>query len=343
MERCLTNSIIEYSKPILIIGCGSIGKRHIKNLLSLNACNLIAYDISDNCRSEVNKKFGVKTVDSLDEAFCLSPHIVMITTPSSRHISLAIQAAQHDCHLFIEKPLSDSLQKVDDLISIVKDKNLISLVGCNMRFHPGLMIIKDLIANGTIGKIVSAKVEFGHYLPNWHPWEDYRKGYSARIDLGGGVILDAIHEIDYIQWLFGDVESVFCFSENIKSLEIETESVAAILIRFSNGIIGEVHLDYIQRDYSRNCHIIGTEGTIKWDDVAGKVFLYKAKEEKWQTFKNPKGWDFNCMYIDEIRYFISCVQKNEKTTLDIKQSERILKTAIAAKKSNETEKIVKIK
>jgi Predicted dehydrogenases and related proteins len=253
----MPTNVREPSLRFLVIGCGSIGKRHIRNLIALNAGEILAFDVQADRRSEVECQFGVEAVDNLEDAWERGPDVALITAPTSMHVPLALQAAEQGCHLFIEKPLSDRLEGVDRLLNVVRERDLITLVGCNMRFHPGLVKVKKLLEEGAIGQVVAARVAVGQYLPDWHPWEDYRKTYSARRDLGGGVILDAIHEIDYIRWMLGEVEAVACFAGKLSRLEIETEDTAAILLRFASGSIGEVHLDYVQRAYNRTCHIIG--------------------------------------------------------------------------------------
>lgn len=326
----------------LVIGCGSIGKRHIRNLMKLGIGEIVAFDIQSQRRKEVKEQLGVAIVNSIEEAWELEPTVAIIATPTSLHIPLALDAADHNCHLFIEKPLSDQLDGVNELLKTVQEKNLITLVGCNMRFHPGLLTVKRLIEEGAIGNIVAARVEVGQYLPDWHPWEDYRQGYSARHDLGGGVILDAIHEIDYIRWMLGEVKAVACFADKLSHLEIETEDTAGILLRFASGAIGEVHLDYVQRVYSRTCHIIGDEGTIRWDYSAGEVRWYSATTHDWQIFTNPPGWEPNQMYLDEMRHFLRCLAGEEAPTLDVFEATRVLEIALAAKSSAETGQVVSL-
>jgi len=253
---------------------------------------------------------------------------------------LAVEAAEHGCHLFIEKPLSDSLEGVDRLLATVTERNLVTLVGCNMRFHPGLVRVKKLLEKGAIGRVVAARVEVGQYLPDWHPQEDYRQGYSARRDLGGGVILDAIHEIDYIRWMLGEVATVACFSGKLSRLEIDTEDTAAILLRFDNGTIGEVHMDYVQRAYSRSCHLIGEEGTILWDYGADKVTYYSTSSRQWQTFREGDVNDPNQMYVEEMRHFLRCLAREEEPALDVFEGSRVLQVALAAKESAASGRVV---
>ena len=326
----------------LVIGCGSIGKRHINNLIALNEKNIVAYDARPDRREEVKSLSGVEVADNLADAWNARPDVAFITASTSTHMSLAITAAERGCHLFIEKPLSHNLDGLDDLLALVGRKNLITLVGCNMRFHPGLIKVRKLIHEGTIGKILAMRVEFGQYLPEWRPREDYRNSYSARAELGGGIILDAIHELDYIRWMLGEIETVACISGKISNLEIDTEDTAAIILRFVSGAIGEIHMDYLQRTYSRTCHIIGEEGTIRWDYSTGTVTWYSAGSREWQSYLNPPAWESNEMYIDELRHFLRCLRSKEKPCLDVFEASQVLRIAIAAKESAEKERFVKI-
>ena len=330
-------------KRFLIIGCGSIGNRHIGNLMANGAGKILAFDIRADRLCEVESKYDIEALNNLEEAWEQQPDVALITTTTSTHIPLALQAAEHGCHLFIEKPLSDRLDGVDELFEAIRRRNLVTLVGCNMRFHPGLKTIKKLLDEGAIGRVVAARVEVGHYLPDWHPCEDYRQGYSSCRDLGGGVILDAVHELDYIRWMLGEIESVSCFAGHLSHLQIETEDTAAILLRFNSGAIGEIHMDYVQRTYSRSCHIIGDEGTIRWDYSSGEVRYYSAATRQWQIFSNPSGWEPNQMYLDEMKHFSRCLAGEEKPAQDAVEAARILQVALAAKASAETQQVVKIR
>ncbi len=227
-------------------------------------------------------------------------------------------------------------EAVEQLLSLVRERGLLTLVGCNLRFHPTLRAVKQWCDERVVGRIVSARVECGQYLPDWHPWEDYRQSYSAQQERGGGVILDAIHELDYSRWLLGDVVGVTAFAGRLSRLEIETEDVAAILLRFASGAIGEVHLDYVQRVASRSCHLIGEEGTIRWDYSDGQTRWYRAATRQWQTVSNPDGWELNQMYLDEMRHFLRCLEGSERPLVDVGDAARTLEVALAAKQAAQT-------
>lgn len=319
-------------RPLLVIGCGSIGRRHIRNLMSLGTRNIIAFDPREDRRNAVARELGIEAIPSLEGAWKREPAAALIAAPPNLHVPLAVEAARHDCDVFIEKPLSHSLDGVDELSALVNTRRLTTLVGCNLRFHPGLVRVKQMVDRGAIGNIVAVRAQVGQYLPDWHPQEDYRTGYSARRELGGGVILDAIHEIDYVRWLFGEVQSVACVAGKLSRLEIDTEDTAGILLRMETGVIAEIHLDYVQRIYTRNCEVIGDGGTVRWDYAAGDLRVYSAG--KWEVFEDPPGWLPNQMYVDEMSHFLGCLQGTEQPVLDLSGALRVLEIAIAAKNAS---------
>jgi predicted dehydrogenase len=331
------------ARRFLVFGCGSIGKRHIRNLIELGAGEVWAYDALPERRAEVAEDADVRVAASPEEAWAAGPDVVVVTTPSSLHLAIALEGAERGCHLFVEKPLSDSLTGLQPVIDAVERQGLTTLVACNMRFHPGLMTVKRLVDTGAVGRVVTARAQFGQYLPDWNPWRDYRLTYSARRDLGGGIILDAIHELDYLRWLLGEVETVSCFADKLSHLEIETEDTAALLLRFASGTIGEVHLDYVERCYTRTCHIVGDEGTIRWDYSLGETRYYSASDGEWRVYPDPPGWQPNQMYVDEMKHFLRCLDGKEGTAQDVLEASRVLRIALAAKESAVSHQVIRVK
>lgn len=329
--------------PFLVIGCGSIGKRHIKNLCALGVSDILAFDLRADRREEVTSTLGVCAVENLEAGWERGCHVVIVAAPTTFHVPFALQSASRHCHLFVEKPLSHDLTGVQELLETVQHNRLVTLVGCNMRFHPGLRMLSNLLADRVIGNVIAARVEVGHYLPDWHPWEDYRQTYSARCELGGGVILDAIHEIDYIRWLLGEVVGANCVTGKLSQLEIDTEDVAAIVVRFESGVVGEIHLDYVQRAYRRTCQIIGEDGTLHWDYTAGEVRWFSAQTKQWKVYSNPPGWDPNQMYLDEMKHFLRCLAGEEEPALDVFEAAEVLRIALAAKESARQQRWIEIR
>lgn len=327
----------------LVIGCGSIGERHIRNLQSLSAGEILVYDIDIKRLAFIGEECQVRTYVNLDEALNHQVDALIICVPPALHISFALKAVEYGAHLFIEKPISHNLEGVDALIEGAKAQDLITLVGYNLRFHPGLRLVKQFLNEGRIGKVLSARVEAGQYLPDWHPWQDYREMYTAKKEMGGGIILDGSHGLDYVRWLLGEVREVSCFAGKLSSLEVETEDTAEILLMFDSGSIASVHLDFVQRAYSRSCKLIGEEGTIIWDYTEGRVRWYSAKTCKWQYFTDPEGWEPNQMYVDELAHFLHCLTGEEEPVLDVFEAKKVLSIALAAKTAAESKCIVRLR
>jgi predicted dehydrogenase len=316
----------------LIIGCGSAGRRHLRNLRELRDLDLIAYRHAPGDSEALKREFGVQTYLDLDEALALHPAFAIVANPPHYHVPAALAAARAGCHLLIEKPLSDSLEGVQDLITTVRERNVVALVGFTLRFHPGLRVVKSLLEEERVGRVVSIRAEVGQYLPDWHPGEDYRESYSAKRDLGGGVILDLIHELDYVRWLVGEVREVGCMAGHESRLEIETEDVAEILLRFESGAIGNVHMDYVQRDPSRTCRIVGEEGTIVWDYFANEVRLFEATSQSWRVFPQDR-FDRNDLFLSEMKHFLACVDGRETPLVDLEEARQVQVLALAAQES----------
>ena len=327
---------------LLVIGCGSIGERHIRNLKSLLVRNIIACDVRKERLQLIERKHGVETYDNIEKALDQQASAVLVCTPTSTHIPIALSAANRGQHLFIEKPLSDTLDGIDQLIRIVQEKKLVTLVGCNTRFYASMRLVKKLVDEGSVGRVLSARASCGFYLPYWHPRQDYRKSYTANKSLGGGIILDDIHEIDYLRWLLGEVKEVFCISDKISNLEMDTEDFAAILLRFESGTVAEVHLDCLQHTYRRSCELIGEKGLIIWDYIKESVRLFTERDRRWQLFPKELRTGKNDMFIAEMKHFIDCIEGKDTSTNSLTEAERVLEIALAAKKSARTGQIVTV-
>jgi predicted dehydrogenase len=323
---------------ILIAGLGSIGRRHLGNLRQLGSDDILLYRTKPELVKEA-PEFPVFT--DLGQALAAQPDVVIVSTPTAHHLEVALPAARAGCNLFIEKPLAHSWEGVEELLSVIQEQCLVALIGFDLRFDPGLCQVKTLLEEGCIGRVVAIQSQVGQYLPDWHPWEDYRQSSSASVDKGGGVVLDLIHELDYVSWLIGPISYLTCFADRISGLEITTEDTAAILLRFDNGVIGTVHLDYIQRAPSRTCRVIGTEGTITWDYFAQTVRWYEVKKDVWQAFEYG-SFQRNDRFVAEMRHLLACLRGQELPKVDAIWGSRILKAALVAKESARTGSVCRV-
>jgi predicted dehydrogenase len=317
---------------ILIIGGGSIGQRHFKNLIELGVREIGVLDINQEKLKELEKRYRVKIYRDLTLALKENWDAVFICTPPSSHIEIALKVADKKTPIFIEKPLSNNLKGTQLLIKKIKKYKIPVMLGYNLRFHPQLQEIKAILKENILGKIWGVRAEFGQYLPDWHPWEDYRRGYSAQKKFGGGVILDCIHEIDYLCWLFGRVVRLFAFARKISNLKIDTEDYAEITLLFKNNIVGQIHMDYLQRVYSRYFKIIGERGTLYWDLKKGELKYFLIKDNKWHV-SLLKNFDFNQTYLEEVKYFLNCIKNKKMPQPDINVGYQTLKIALDIKKA----------
>jgi len=313
----------------LVVGLGSIGRRHARNWAALGLGPLLV------CRrigSEQVEPLGVEAreIFDLDAALNEQPDVVLVTNPTSLHVETACQALHAGAHVFVEKPLGHELNGVAELLCQAKRARQQLMVGYNLRFHPGLARMKDLVTQRAIGTLVSARAEVGEYLPGWHPGEDYRRGYSARRDLGGGPVLTFSHELDALCWLLGAPSRVMGMTTHASSLEIDTEDVAELMLRFPHGALGSVHVDFVRRPPSRSLEIVGEEGVLRWEYDTGRVLHYAPAVGHWRVEEIDPRFERNQMYLAELRHFVACVRGEiERPLIDGEQGAAVLAIALA--------------
>jgi len=324
----------------LVVGGGSIGRRHLRNLktLGLKHLGLVEPDVSR--RDVVAAELLVEVFSELRAGLDWAPNFVLVATPTHLHAEQTLEIVRRGIPVFVEKPLSHTATGVSEIVDLMAEKKLVSMMGCNMRFHPGPAKVKQLIDDGRLGKVLFARIYAGSYLPDWRPESDYRENYAARVETGGGCILDCIHEIDLARWYLGEVQSVFCNAGHLSSLEIETEDVASLVCRHASGCVSEIHLDYVQRTYERGCQIVGELGSIFWDFNDKTVRLYSATDKEWITYAQPETWDVNRMYVDEMNHFLDCLADGRPTALPIPEAAAVMHIVFAAKASSQHARMI---
>ncbi|MEK6730686.1 MAG: Gfo/Idh/MocA family oxidoreductase [Pseudomonadota bacterium] len=328
-------------KPvILVVGLGSIGKRHVKNLRALfpDAYMVVCRHAPTEHDQDFVTQYIDKVVYDLNEAIALKPMAAILCNPAVYHVSIALQLAKNDIHLFIEKPLSNTLTDVEALITLCRQKKLVFMVGYNLRFSKTLDRARELIKRGAIGDILSAQVNTGQYLPDWRPGADYRKTVSAQQKMGGGVLLELSHELDYMCWLLGKPVEVFARLTSSGSLEIDVEDNADVFLTFQKNLMVSIHLDMLQRTACRQCKVVGALGTIIWDGVEDKLIVQSEKQEFSQSFCGAE--DKNEMYKREIKHFFDSIRKGSPAMVTGVDALESLKIVLAARKSNQTREIV---
>ena len=311
----------------LIVGLGSIGVRHLKNLLALGHKDIIL------CRTGKSKMVGIDsfsylpTYYDLDKALAQKPDVVMVTNPTALHIPVAIKAAQAGCHLFIEKPLSHSSEGLDELNKIVQERKLITYIACQFRFHPHIVQIKNWLHEQKLGKVASAHAKWCEYLPDWHPWEDYRQGYSARKDLGGGVLVTQIHPVDYLYWLFGGISRSCGAVSSTGILGVDVDDVAHLTLVFKKGVIATVEIDYLQKPRVHTLDIVAEKGRVEWDCHKNRLAIINHDGTE-ELFPIHQGFERNAMFVSELQHFIDSIERKKETLTSLKEGIEVLKAVL---------------
>jgi predicted dehydrogenase len=337
----------------LIVGLGSIGRRHFRNLIGLGEKD-IALLRSHRATLPDDELAGYPVETDLTEALKKhKPDGVIVANPTSMHLDIAIPATEAGCHILLEKPVSHSLERLDVLQKTAEKSGSKILVGFQFRYHPTLNKARELIQSNTLGKILTAHAHWGEYLPQWHPWEDYRQSYAARTDLGGGVILTLTHPLDYLRYLLGEVESLWSFNGHISPLEVDVEDVAEIGLKFVSGAVGGVHVNYFQRPPVHRLEIVGTNGTLRWDNADGMLHFYKFPASFGsysdqppapviESFFPPEGFERNQLFVAQTRHFIETVRGESEPVCSLEDGIMALRLALAAKESMSSGHVVEL-
>lgn len=296
---------------ILIIGAGSIGERHIRNLLTLNYQNIFVFRQRNLPLRSVDPK-RVTILTEWIEVEKLLPEVVFITSPTAFHLKQAIDCAKLGAHLFIEKPLGSVLEDnaINKLQEILAQHQRHIQVGYMMRYYPLLQKVKQAIETDQYGHLISFHSHWGEYLPAWHPWEDYRTSYAARRDLGGGVALTLSHDIDTALWMAGSPLKNYHIIKSYKNqLDLEVEGAAEILFHFDNEVVGHVHLNFVQRNPERIYEYRFDQATVKIDFYEHSLTIYYNDSK---TLEKMDGYDRNDLFLAQTKDFMQRIDQPEQ-------------------------------
>lgn len=341
----------------LIVGLGGIGQRHVRNLRALlgEQVDIIAYrvrrlsqvispSLSVEPMCDVESTYNIAVFDTLESALDQRPQIALICNPSALHVDTALKCVEAGCDVFLEKPLSSSLDGLPQLRNAVERRHPIVMLGYQLRFHPCFLRLQEILQNGECGNAIAATVKVGEYLPGWHPYEDYRIMYASRSDLGGGVILSQIHELDYLYALFGMPRRLFTLGGHLSGLEIDVEDVASTLMEFNlNGRPLPVHLhqDYLQRPPSRGCEIVCQSGKISMDLVNLTVTSYDQRGQEIEA-RHWKGFERNQLFLNELRHFLECVKTRSRPVVNLEDGICSLRMALSARESMKSGQVIEL-
>lgn len=325
---------------VLVLGCGSIGERHIRCLTQVGGVDVIACDTRAERLAAMSEQYGVAdTASSYDDVNLGDVQAVMVCTPSDQHIGPATRAAEAGCHIFVEKPLALSMEGVDALINLCRQRELVFQVGYVMRHHPNLKEIKALIEIGKIGKVNMVHLKTGYFIGKYRP--EYPELYWAHAATGGGVIWDASHGLDLIQWLAGAVSHVAAMRDHFMlDVDSDVEDAAALILRFANGALGTASLSNCQQNYKSGVELNGTLGSIEWAYESGEVRLYTEEDKSWRTHRVEVERDD--LFIAQARNFLAACRGEQRPAVTGMDGKRALMAALAAYEAAESGSIVEI-
>lgn len=342
---------------VLFVGLGGVGQRHLRNLVALKPDDLQIYayrvrrssfvlddSLSIQQGESLEEKYRITVFDDLDDAWAIEYDAVFVCNPSSLHVPVLRAAIEHDCNVFIEKPVSDTLDGLDSIAEKARKKGLIGYVGYQNRFHPCVKHARQVLKDRTVGRVVSVQVEIGENVRNWHRYEDYRTMYACRKDLGGGVILSQIHELDYLYSFFGLPKSVYAVGGKLSDLEIDVEDVVdavAVFEQDGSAFPVSVHEDYLQAPPTRTCKVIGTAGRFEFDLLASRFVRF----DEAGTLVEDTVFEFarNDMFIEELEQFLAAIEEKGESAIPLSSGLASLRIALALKESLEKGVVVRFK
>lgn len=321
---------------VLVIGCGSIGSRHARNAARL--AKVAVVDAVPARAVETARSLGIECFPSVEAALAAGPEAVVVATPHGTHLPLARAALAAGADVLIEKPLTRTLEGVEEFLAELNGGPRRAFVVCNMRFHPAVAALRAVLPR--LGRPLFARAHYGNYLPDMRPGADYRQLYCARADAGGGVILDAIHEIDYLSWFFGPVERVSAEAGRIGEFDIDVEDYAVLALTHHGGVRSEIHLDYLQRSKRRGCEIVGTEGTLIWTSEGKQpeqclVRFGRPGNQFWETILDEPSLDTAAPYVELMQRFLAG-KNGERDLLHCREAAGGLAVVLAAKRAAAT-------
>ncbi|HYW31077.1 MAG TPA: Gfo/Idh/MocA family oxidoreductase [Gemmatimonas sp.] len=322
----------------VVVGAGSIGRRHLRNLTALGVeCAALR-----TMAGQSGPLDGWPVLRAWDEVAEFQAGIAVIANPTAYHVDAALAAIRIGCHILVEKPVADRLSVAMELEEAVRRAGTVALVGYQFRFHPSLRAVQQWVAAGLIGTPMAAHAHWGEFLPSWHAGENHLDGYSARSDLGGGVVRTLSHPIDYLRWILGEIVSVSAVTARAEGISRDVEDVASLTLRMRSGGLATVTLDYVERPVRHWLGITGSRGTISWDALSGCAELYDIAGVCQRWTLPESGFERNSMFMDEARHLLACIEGAERPLCTLQDGVRAVAIAEAALQSAREGRVIDV-
>jgi predicted dehydrogenase len=327
---------------VLVVGGGSAGLRHLQNVREILP-NAKLYILTR--RTDLSFPGDeIEIVNSLEEARLIRPHLSIIANAASDHVETAMLLAEEGSHLFVEKPISVTTKEANLLLNLCREKAVKIAVGYNLRYSPSLIFFREKIVSGEIGSLLGFHCEVGQYLPSWRKNIAYQDSVSAKKVSGGGVLLELSHELDYLGWIFGNWSQVVSRISKVSDLDIDVEDYVSTILGFKHEnskkeIIGTLMQDFVRRDRTRFCHVIGSEKSIRWNAISNVVEIYDATREIWQQIFSEDGLSVDT-YKKELQAFVNGIANNTEDFVGGIESIKAIELVEAIVQSNESNRVI---
>src|SRR3989344_834950 len=314
---------------ILVIGTGSIGTRHIKNLLFLGYKNIAVCDPDEKKLKIISGLGNFSLYKNLKIALkSEKPDVVFVCNPTHLHVPTASLVLDSGAHIFIEKPISHNLKGVDALIKKAKKKGKTAMVACNWRFHIGFVELKKILDGKKYGKPILARMFGGYYLPMARKNTNYKKVYAAGTK-GGGVIIDSgAHAVDYMENFFGNIKYITALKRTKHILDIKSEEAAGLAFEHESGVLTAVMADYVSKKSSGTMEGVTDKGLLTFNIASNEIVFEGENNSKKTLYRGAK--DINLMFVSELKHFFKCIQNKSKPAQDLIMAKRVLKTLLVA-------------
>jgi predicted dehydrogenase len=316
---------------ILVVGLGSMGRRRLRNFRHIGGIELAGFEPNDERRSQVGREFEMPVFDSFQGGLEWGPQALVISTPPDHHTEYAIAAASAGLPYFTEASVvSDGM---DELEATVRATGSLAAPSCTLRFHPAVTLMRERIAAGAVGRPLAVVHQVGQYLPDWHPWEDYRTFYVARRETSA--VREVVpYELNWLTYLFGSVIECNCLCAKVSQLDADIEDIYSAILRFDSDVQGSLVVDVVSRPAIRRARIVCEEGTLDWDWNARCVREWRAADGAWTEHPDPPAvqgpggaWVAENMYIEEMRGYLRAIEQGQdRWPLSLEQDMELLRT-----------------
>ena len=334
----------------LIVGLGSMGKRRIRNLQHLKAGEIIGFDPSKERRKEAEEKHRIETVKTMEEGLKQNPDAFVISTPPDKHMQICLEAAKNKKHFFVEA--SVIIEKdFKEVIKLSKENNLVAAPSCTMRFHELIKKIKEIVDSKKYGRPLAVFYHMGQYLPDWHPWEDISKFYVGKKQTGAAREMICF-ELEWINWIFGDIKKLSCFKGKFSSLKVDIDDIYSLNIEYEDKnkekTVANILIEVVSRVPYRQFKVMFEKGVLEWDWIKETIRLYDADKKEWSEIKEQAGIKQKGylakenMYIEEMRSFVNAIKGKEKWEYTLEKDLKTLNLLLDAEKSSNEKKYISV-